>query len=333
MPDLFTSHPRRHHDTNTWMRPLADADPQVAARLPLLAWRGRLLQIYVWAAIIGLVPAVAAAGYFAYQAANPPATTATDPYAGWRRSLAVTALAAWLDKDPAPLPGGVLIGWESSMPVEFIPILKSGRQVNKPPSWTSTREVFDVVDGRGWWWRVSVQTLCDQTCQVVGDPSPTPVAQPGRAGAGGAWPGLDKGVSPSPAVQATVQVWAEAWLGSDAGRLALAVGDTDPAHLYTPLGGGAAAVAAAVGATAAAPNLEGGLVAYVTLGVTWAGQDKAGPAWGVDVLVAQASTPAARVVAWGPPGSGGGLVPYQNAASTPGVLPPPMPTPTPSATR
>jgi hypothetical protein len=58
----------------------------------------------------------------------------------------------------------------------------------------------------------------------------------------------------------------------------------------------------------------------VTVSLLWKGEkapafgsSTSGPQTTMDLLLERADTAAPVVVAWGPPGSGPGLVPYQNA--------------------
>lgn len=329
--DLFGGKPGRKE----WLpaRPQMEASPEVVKHLPAAqVWRSRLLRGYTWAAII-LLPLLAAAAVMLWL--NPPQTggDSTDPAAGLRRAVAENSLAAWLASTPPPLPGGVIQGWDSSAPVVFTPVMVGGRQVNTPPDQTVTREIFNVLDSRGLWWQISVETACqpDKVCQTVGAPSPVLAPQPGKNSDTGMWPGLPPVTNVAAPVQAAIQLWAEAYLGDDPGRLSVVVGDPDPTHTYTPMGGGATQVTATVVAAATPPNIGDGLIVNISLAICWPGAQVAAP-WGMDVLVVRAGTPAPQVAAWGPAGTGATLAPYQNATSSgpPPTIQPSIPTPTPT---
>jgi len=294
-------------------------------RLPAPLRRTKWLQWFLLACPVLVV--VLLAGMIALLVWPKPVQAVAQQTGGLSASVAQQAVNKWLGGSPPPLPGGILVGWQASIPVDFTPVVVNGKQQNSPDGSTSTRQVFDVIDGRGAWWQVSVQITCDTggVCQQAGDPSPSLLPQPGTSTVG-VWPGLTSGTEIPDPVGKAIQMWSDAFFGNDPAKLSLAVGDPDQTHTYQPLGGGATATTATPTAAAPSPTISDTLIVQTRVAVTWPGSDPSTP-WGFDLLIERASTPAPLVVAWGPCGSGPTLTPYDNAEGVQPSVTGTMPTP------
>ncbi|MHB8319949.1 MAG: hypothetical protein ACYDEP_12100 [Acidimicrobiales bacterium] len=99
----------------------------------------------------------------------------------------------------------------------------------------------------------------------------------------------------------------------------MSVGDPNTTHAYIPLSG----VTSATDTVVAAANRPGGAqIVQIALTIVWNGESTTTttspsgttpPQTTMDLLIERANTAAPVVVAWGPPGSGPTLKPYQNA--------------------
>lgn len=154
---------------------------------------------------------------------------------------------------------------------------------------------------------------------------------------GGPWSGIQSSTTISGPVQQAVNGWLSAYTSGNSSSLSLAIGDTNGSHVYIPLSGVHSATDAVVAsAPRVAPNnpvptsnshkvTASAEIVEVTLDITWDGQSPppqtfqgttTEPQTTMDLLVERANTAAPVVVAWGPPGTGPGLQPYQNAVSS-----------------
>lgn len=251
------------------------------------------------------------------------------------RAAATVAVQKWLRQDPAPLPGASVLSWDGATRVPSPPAPAAGSSgsgdSSNPgavgsgiPEARYETDTFTLVTGSGAFWDASVEVAADSRpgggAAPVTGVSITPVPAPAADGwdTDGPWPGAQKSTSVSGAVGSAVQSWATAWTSGNPGTLAQAVQDPSPGHAYLPVSG-VATVSPSVLYAAPAPGGQGREMVEVSLGITWDGQAAPGPGQQggtptvMDLLVAHAGTPAPVVVAWGPPGSGPSLKPYQNA--------------------
>jgi hypothetical protein len=288
--------------------------------------RARVFRAYVWAASVltpFLLLATLAALTGSTASAPADATQVTSP----GRAAATERILDWLAGPSPGLPGGRMLLW-------------SGARTAAPPT-TGTAysggdaalavevDAFVVVDGGGNEFTAEVQVGLDENgaATVLSGPSLTPLRVLDQAAArdAGPWPGRPTG-QPTAPVTAAVRAWAAAFTSSDQAALRLVVGDPDPNRGYLPLTG-VAAVETTVGPAAVLDRAT--QVVRVDLAVTWAaagsteqaasppvGTTAAVPKITFDVLITAADTAAPRVVAWGGPGSGPGLTPFQNAVPT-----------------
>lgn len=156
--------------------------------------------------------------------------------------------------------------------------------------------------------------------------------------AGTPWPGITSTTSVSGAVQQAINGWLSAYTSGSSSSLSLAVGDTNSSHVYVPLTGIKSATDKVIAsAKRVAPNgpLPTGKnakttpvsaeIVQVTLNIVWDGETvpttknnqttSTAPKTTMDLLVERSNTAAPVVVAWGPPGTGPELKPYQDALS------------------
>jgi hypothetical protein len=151
--------------------------------------------------------------------------------------------------------------------------------------------------------------------QIVAGPSVQPVE--GSVGLSSnsnltPWPSVvNLGQAPNtPAFTQAINGWATVFTTGTPSALALAVGDPNSSHHYSPLHGVTAMQSAEVLDYYSPPN-SSTAYAEVDLTVTERGVSK--PVTLIyDVLIERPDSSAPAVSAWGPPGSGPTLVPYQN---------------------
>jgi hypothetical protein len=249
-------------------------------------------------------------------------TTAAAASSSQGQAAADLALRAWLAGNPAPIPGGRVVSWEGATP-------------NRPPAddgnsfgasnrvvYPTEIDAFVVADGAGLMYRASVLVALDPAggSTVLGSPSlePIPVSRNDGVDQDAAWGSMKPGTA-SDEVQSAIRVWADALTSDDGSNLRLAVGDQDASHAYLPMpvlaGAEASAVRGVLVPTGDPQKAATQMIVRVSLTLT-AGRTNTGQsqtATEYDVLVDRYDTGAPVVVAWGPPGSGPTLTPYQNA--------------------
>lgn len=253
----------------------------------------------------------------------PPAPK-TNQFAA-TKSDAVVAVRKWLASSPSPLPGGVLVGWDSA----------TSKKVTGDPEDTSddyTVEVhhLTVASPTGTLYGTTVSLAVSDVvgAAVVGEPSLVPRPPSDQSFRGeSTWPGLDDTQAPEP-VEAAVSTWAQAYSSGDPKALGLAIQDTSEAHSYMPLVGARlteGSVEKAAGLwpkdMTAAQREEAGdpdrMIVRAVFAIRWSGvkvdaEDDL-PTVTYDLLVEKADTAAPVVVAWGGPGTGPSLKRYGNA--------------------
>lgn len=286
------------------------------------------------------------------------------------RLAATTHLAEWLASDPAPLPGGQLVGWDGAADVPAPPGQDrddvnrddlSRDDVNRDdvsrgdtdhlpaPTFRIEIDTFSLVDASGAAFKASVQVAVDPRggALVLAGPSLVPVVPAATdqwVPAGDPWPGRES-IPAGEDVAKAVQRWAEAYASGSSDTLRLTVGDPSADRVYVPL----SRVESVTAQVTAALDLDDGptragdqtgdqagagparprtVAARVALTLHWAGGQGNAPARPepaapvvMDVLVQRADTAAPIVVAWGAPGQGPLLRPYQNAVLGDGRAP------------
>jgi len=329
--------------TDSWWSDVEAAPKDEVASLKRVARRYKaarwvLVGVLVWAPLATLAAATTLAQNQSLKNGDP--VELVEP----GRAEATVAVTTWLVGDRTPLPGGVVVSYDGAQLVPWV----DGDAGNdgKLPGYDLWVHTFTVAASdltSMFTSEVTVAVSDVLGVVVVSAPSLIPVAATStelRVEDG--WPGFDP-VSPSQSVRDALTGWVKAYTSGDPTALRLAVGDGDPDHGYVPLAGVVDAVVdVRFAGVPAGDRTKSMMVVAVTLTVsrdgalTGVGHTKGG-VFDVDVLVVGADTAAPRVVAWGGPGTGGLLVPYQNAVlpsrSTPTLWNhpnPPQPTPTPT---
>lgn len=309
--------------------------------------RTRLYRVAVWITVVSspVLVAVLFVSLGKEQAALPPAAHGTAAPAAEAnspgRAVATVAVQGWLAQKPSPLPGASILSWDGATALRAAPQPPAGSSDPGDPSDSSNpqnsgsgipearyeTDEFTLVTKAGAFWDASIEVAVDSRpgggAAAVTGVSITPVPGPASDAwdTDGPWPGVAKQTSVSPSVGTAVQSWASAWTSGSAATLAQAVQDPDGSHSYTPVTG-VATVSPSVLYAAPAPGGRDEEMVEVSLGITWRGQPappanqgqgQQGTPTVMDLLVAHAGTAAPVVVAWGPPGSGPTLRPYQNA--------------------
>lgn len=254
----------------------------------------------------------------------PPAATSDSPH----KSVAMTAVRDWLANKPQPIPGGSLLSWDSVQ--EQRPSTEVVDEVTGETNEQYGLELHEltILAGSGSTYETSVQIAYtpNKGAHVVGEPTLVPRAPDNTDWTDAtSWPDLAPATATQEVTQA-VSAWVDAFTSGDPDTLRLNVGDTEAGRSYVPLSGVKASNVAISMAAAAesAPVSEDGsvatpseMVARVSFNVLWDGQsvglNERASAVSYDVLIHDADTAAPRIVAWGGPGTGASLTPFQNA--------------------
>lgn len=258
------------------------------------------------------------------------------------KAEAVDAVSRWLGTDPAPLPGAHVVSWNGARQIETASsaagngLLASENESAQRWVHSFTAQVDATFDDNGnkltptrtYTIEQLVGYLPSQGASAVGNPALTPNAptdatmQVDEA----AWP---NGVSTSPTqpVQNAITAWVSAYTSGDPATLSTAVSDPDTSHAYIPLTGVVQAKWTSIGAAyllsgkevkdnASTSDTE---VVQVSLQIDRQGvteQDNVTlPEMHLDLLLTGAQSGSPKVVAWGAPGTGHLLTPFQNATT------------------
>ena len=258
------------------------------------------------------------------------------------RTAATLSVQQWLKATPSPVVGkGQIVSYDGQTVVKKPADLvdKNDKRTVLAAKYTTELQHFTISDGLGQTFSVDVTIASDKTygATVLAGPSLLPVpAADGNSidqltsAASGTWPGLYDS-SASDSVKQAVDVWAKAFATGDSASMRLAIQDKQGSHTYQTLSN-VQAVTANVGAAAfdfgsaeknatAQGKKTSRQIVRVTLGIQWKGNPKPDPAQdgrdlptvSYDLLVTNANSAAPAVVAWGTPGTGPKLKPYQNA--------------------
>ena len=321
---------RRAVSASSWLTDTEERPRPGALSGARIRRRARVFRVYLWAAA-GLCPLLLLALLAVFTAPAAPAPPGRSDEVSPGRAAATGRVLDWLAGPDPGLPGGRLLMFTGAHPVDT----PTTDDTTGDPAVSVEVDAFVVVDDRGNTFTAAVQVAVDGhgRAAVLSGPSLTPLPQPDQdlTRNAGPWPGRAS-VQPTAPVTAAVRVWATAFTSGDPAALRLSVGDPDPGRGYLPLTG----VARARTTVGSATVLDAAtVVVRVELAVTWAptgtGQTAAAPAVpaagnpaagtprrviGFDVLVTGADGAAPRVVAWGGPGTGPELTPFQNAVPT-----------------
>jgi hypothetical protein len=304
-----------------------------------MAKRQKWLRRYVKSSVY-LLPFVLVLSMFVALSNVHPRTTTTASNASASsspgRTVATLAMEQWLAGTPSPLPHATIQSWDGANYIVPAPVKVSTGQT-APVRWTAELDTFTLIVGSS-----STATVYSAVIEValkpgggavaLGGPSLTimPATNTSSGWATGApWSGISSSVTVTAPVQSAIDGWLAAFTSGSGSQLRLAIGDTSSSVYYVAMSGIASATDTAVAAaTRAAPNQaptatstnHSAEIVEVTVSLLWKGEkapafgsSTSGPQTTMDLLLERADTAAPVVVAWGPPGSGPGLVPYQNA--------------------
>ena len=225
-------------------------------------------------------------------------------------------------------PGAHLVSWDGVSRVRDLG--GAGRDAkargDRKDEWPVDVHSLTVAASSGQVFRAQVAVAVTSAGPVVASrPSLVPYPPVSGQEAKAAWQGaIDVRGLESRDVSLAVTSWAEAYFSHDAGRLRQVVGDRDKGHAYVPMPAATSVTAKIATVSALRPVGESQtastVIARVSVTPVWGKpQGEGGQAKGAsvefDVLISGASTASPRVVAWGGPGSGPSLKPYQNAVA------------------
>lgn len=227
------------------------------------------------------------------------------------RAVALDEVTSWLAADPSPLPGATVLGWDRAEQALTRGATPLGWEV-----WTA----YVLASTKDAVYQVGVQVNYSPTAgaEVAGTPSLDLVPPSQEGWSNNDWAGAVP-VTVDDATARAINAWAQAFVSGDSDALTTVVADPDVSHLYVPLSGisevsvtvdRAAARATTVEATPDATTL----MVSVRLSITRTGAQQAVEV-SYDLLVTGAGTGGARVVAWGPPGTGPTLKAWDNAVT------------------
>lgn len=277
--------------------------------------RQRLIRWYVWGAVVGapflallaLASASHGGGSSAISgASSPPGAELT----AWQSAQ------TWLGQSPSPLPRGHIVTWEDATPVPSV-VPPKGESGPPEEAWD---ERFLAETPQSWYY-LDVEVVSTGTGQWAPVATPSVLQAPSSAATSGAsvspWPRLSASSNVPAPVSNSIGSWLAAYTSGDPQALLQATGDPSTADAYVPLRGvRSASVAGVVAAANYGP--PGQMIVEAQFYVTWDGQSPMAVSgqqepMTMDLLVERATTATPVVVAWGPPGSGPSLRPYQNA--------------------
>lgn len=314
-----------------WYDDEADEVPNLA--LPdgqRLARRQAWTRRYVKASVI-LCPVLLLVALAAVTKTQPQPSS--EPAGSPGQVAATVELDQWLAEHPSPLPGASILSYDGATPVAPPKGYKGA-----PLTWKGAIEEFTLVSHptsqSPSTWRVGIEVALDRSggAVAISGPSflPSVSAEPGAWSQGGPWPGLTATSSVSGGVQTVINNWLSAYTSGSDAALHLAVGDPDPAHTYVALSGVRQASDTVLAAAPVGKPADGDLAVEISVSLLWDHEHlpppgvlgtsgssgtsvSPAPQTTMDLLVAHASSAAPVVVAWGPPGSGPSLRPYENA--------------------
>jgi hypothetical protein len=303
-----------------------------------MAKRQKWLRRYVKSSVY-LLPLVLVLSMFVALSNVHPRTTAPasngSASSSPGRTVATLDIEQWLAETPSPLPGATIQSWDGAKDIAPAPVKVEAGQT-APVTWTAELDTFTLIVP------TPTPTVYSAVLEValkpgggasaLGGPSLTvepPTDTTSGWATGAPWSGITSTGTVTPAVQSAIDGWLAAFASGSSSQLRLAVGDTRSSVYYVAMAGIASATDTAVAeATRVAPNAaptatstnHSAEIVEVTVSLLWKGEkapafgsSTSGPQTTMDLLLERADTAAPVVVAWGAPGSGPGLVPYQNA--------------------
>lgn len=242
------------------------------------------------------------------------------------KAEAFRSLQEWMNSTPSPLPDGRIISWDG-----FTAELPPAPDPNDPSetvyNFTLETHSFTVQRGSAMW-RAQVEVAVDDVIGASATASPALAPIPRRENVASTdWFGLTP-ASPTASVTQATEAWAAAYTGGDPDALHQIIQDRDSERSYVPLTGVQELLSVETTNSATLPAVEGEavdtsrMIVRVALRFWWNGgkpvlaenerEEEPAPVT-YDLLIEHADTATPIVVAWGAPGSGPDLAPYQNA--------------------
>lgn len=252
------------------------------------------------------------------------------------RAEAAVAIEEWLVSGEAPITGGKILQWEETVDLPTVEA-DPAADIEAGPSMQAVRFLVNqpAAEGREpaiYEAEVLIASRDSGEVTVVGYPSLAPVLPALDMGKVERWPTLEKDSSPSEEVDAAIEDWASAYTSGSAQRLRAVINDNEPTRTYVPynnvrLESITTGETGVVKWTNPDSDNEDPIPTRIVVAVTLTMSDRLeecsncpAPVVEFDVLVEAANTVTPRVVAWGAPGTGAVMKPYQNAIpSNPGV--------------
>lgn len=247
------------------------------------------------------------------------------------RAEATVAVEEWLNSGEAPIRNGKIVQWESTRTLPKAEAAPNQTTSTEPdPALKAVRFVVNrpaTENQAGTLYTVEVLTASTEAGAVstVGSPAIMPMlpSMGDELTNVNRWPTLDEPAEPDERVEAAITDWAKAITSGSAQSLRAVVNDSDADHAYVAFQG-MRLQGTSLGDASVVEWGEGDdpvptrIVAAVTLTMT----DRTGACpkcsetvSEFDVLIDDADSVTPRVVAWGGPGSGPTLKPYQNAVA------------------
>lgn len=340
---------RRRGQQQAWSAP--DAVPtDVGISFSRSGRRGKWYKSLVWTNVVTLpLVALVAFSYFnlTTQYLNlvketQAAAQATAPAPV--HAAASRAVIEWLGsgEGATALPNGTLVGWDHDEVVEQPELTSKEQEQVKSgnlKTWT-VYVVYQVVSTPDVDYLVATQVNFNEEhgTQVIGRPSLEVMPPSKGAWSDAQWP-KSKPASTTD-IELAAKTWGNAYASGNADALIAAVADPDSKHVYAPLTG-ISKSETKVNRAAYLPTKEADeqpdksvVIANVTITYTRQGQkEETHTSIDMDVRIINADSGSARVVAWGPTGTGPSLKDYSNAlpGDSTGEKAEATPSPTPSA--
>ncbi len=245
------------------------------------------------------------------------------------RNVATSAVQAWLSEVPSPLPHASILSWDGATTIKGV-----GGKVELD-TFTLSQPIPGTANSptgqQDYYYKATIEIELNGLIPI-GGPGLQPLKDAGSvsnlSSPPNPWPTVIN-VTNSVATPVTQAItgWLQAYTSGSSTQLAVAVGDPNSGDHYRPLYGVRSAQFLVVDAAPReAPNVAPATnnpnpnaeIVEVSLYIHWShhsapsvgGQN--GPATTMDLLVERADSAAPIVVAWGQPGSGPFLQPYQN---------------------
>ena len=248
------------------------------------------------------------------------------------RNVATASVQAWLSENPSPLPGGSILSWDGATTISG----KSGKV--ELDTFTLQRPIPNTAQtptGQAYYYYKATIEISLKGLIPIGGPGLSEMPNSNLSQSNSVvspWPTVDNlANSVTPSVSQSISGWLQAYTSGSPTQLAVAVGDPNSSHFYTPMYGVQSATYTLVdSAFREAPNVApvssnndpNAQIVEIAVDFHWKGQKRVssnsgsggvyGPPTTMDLLIERANTAAPIVVAWGQPGSGPTLQPYEN---------------------